>query len=109
MLIGRERENKENEKISSEDGGISENRNFRSDNRGSRRGINGPRYNGRSRGTRMFQNSERGSSGPSGANNGGFNQPIDTWFNPTKEPKKGRYLQINYHLKIYLLINNNTY
>lgn len=52
--------------------------------------MNGPRYNGRSRGTRMFQNSERGNSGPSGGNNSGFSQPIDTWYNPTaKESKKG--------------------
>lgn len=38
----------------------------------------------------MFQNSERSTSGPSPGNSGGFNQPIDTWFNPTaKETKKG--------------------
>lgn len=88
---GRERENKENEKNLAEDGASGESRNFRSDSRGSRRGLNGPRYNGRSRGTRMFQNSERGSSGPGGGgNDGGFSQPIDTWFNPTaKESKKG--------------------
>lgn len=50
--------------------------------------MNGSRFNGRSRGTRMFQNSERG-NGP-GSNNSGFSQPIDTWFNPTnKESKKG--------------------
>ncbi|XP_015368477.1 PREDICTED: protein lingerer isoform X3 [Diuraphis noxia] len=85
----RERENKENEKNLAEDGASGENRNFRSESRGSRRGINGPRYNGRSRGTRMFQNSERGNSGPGGGNNSGFSQPIDTWFNPTaKESKK---------------------
>ncbi|XP_025406617.1 protein lingerer isoform X3 [Sipha flava] len=85
----RERDNKENEKNLAEDGASGENRNFRSDSRGSRRGMNGPRYNGRSRGTRMFQNSERGNSGPGGGNNSGFSQPIDTWFNPTaKELKK---------------------
>lgn len=40
----------------------------------------------------MFQNSERGNSGPSGNNNSGFNQPIDTWYNPTasKDSKKGK-------------------
>lgn len=85
----RERENKENEKNISEEGASGENRNYRSENRGSRRGMNGPRYNGRSRGTRMFQNSERGGSGPASGVTGGFNQPIDTWFNPTaKESKK---------------------
>lgn len=90
LFLGRERENKENEKNVAEDGASGENRNFRSDSRGSRRGMNGPRYNGRSRGTRMFQNSERGNSGPGGGNNSGFSQPIDTWFNPTaKESKKG--------------------
>ncbi|XP_050427101.1 protein lingerer isoform X3 [Adelges cooleyi] len=85
----RDRENKENEKNLTEDGATGENRNFRSDSRGSRRGVNGSRYSGRSRGTRMFQNSERGSSGPSAGSNSGFSQPIDTWFNPTaKESKK---------------------
>lgn len=57
--------------------------------------MNGPRYNGRSRGTRMFQNSERGNSGPGGANNSGFSQPIDTWFNPAKESKKGKIFNDN--------------
>lgn len=90
IFIGREREHKENEKNISEEGASGENRNFRSESRGSRRGMNGPRYNGRSRGTRMFQNSERGSSGPASGVTGGFSQPIDTWFNPTaKESKKG--------------------
>lgn len=51
--------------------------------------MNGSRFNGRSRGTRMFQNSERG-NGPGSNNSSGFSQPIDTWFNPTnKESKKG--------------------
>lgn len=90
IFIGRERENKENEKNLAEDVTCGENRNVRSDSRGSRRGVNGPRYNGRSRGTRMFQNSERCNSGSGGNSNSGFSQPIDTWFNPTaKEPKKG--------------------
>jgi len=103
MFIGRERENKENEKNLTEDGASGENRNFRSDSRGSRRGMNGPRYNGRSRGTRMFQNSERGNSGPSGGNNSGFSQPIDTWYNPTaKESKKGN---ISIKLNNKILIN----
>ncbi|XP_050519774.1 protein lingerer isoform X2 [Daktulosphaira vitifoliae] len=85
----RDRENKENEKNAADDSMVGESRNFRSDSRGSRRGVNGTRFNGRSRGTRMFQNSERSTSGPSPGNTGGFNQPIDTWFNPTtKESKK---------------------
>lgn len=98
ILTGRDRENKDSEKNIPDEGGNGENRNFRSENRenrenrGPRRGANGPRYNGRSRGTRMFQNSERGNSGPSGSNNSGFNQPIDTWYNPTasKDSKKGK-------------------
>lgn len=89
MLSGRDRENKENDKNLPEDGANGENRNFRSESRGPRRGANGPRYSGRSRGTRLFQNSERGNPGPNP--NSGFNQPIDTWFNPTatKDHKKG--------------------
>lgn len=91
IYIGRERENKENEKNLSEDGAGGENRNFRPESRGSRRGTSAPRYNGRSRGTRMFQNSERGNSGSGGGNNTGFVEPtIDTWYNPTsKDLKKG--------------------
>ncbi|VVC33301.1 Hypothetical protein CINCED_3A019141 [Cinara cedri] len=89
----RDRDNKDGEKNLPEDGANGENRNFRSESRGPRRGANGPRYSGRSRGTRMFQNSERGNSGPSGSNNSGFNQPIDTWFNPTasKDSKKDNW------------------
>lgn len=102
MLLGRDRENKENEKNLAEDGASGENRNFRSDSRGSRRGVNGPRYSGRSRGTRMFQNSERGNSGPGGGSSSGFSQPIDTWFNPTaKESKKGTKNNSSKKLKVF--------
>lgn len=95
IIIGRDRENKDIEKNLPEDSANGENRNFRSESRGSRRGANGPRYSGRSRGTRMFQNSERGNSGSSGNNSSGFNQPIDTWFNPTasKDSKKGNNIK----------------
>jgi len=43
----------------------------------------------------MFQNSERGNSGPGGSNNTGFTEStIGTWFNPAKESKKGTKIQI---------------
>jgi len=59
--------------------------------------LNGPRYNGRSRGTRMFQNSERGNTGPGGGSNAVFTESrIGTWFNPSTESKKGTKIKSNY-------------
>lgn len=94
-ILGRD--NKETEKNVGDEGANtnSDNRNFR-EGRGSKRNMSGPRYGNRSRGPRMYTNSDRGNSGPGGGNSSGFSQPIDTWFNPTaKESKKGNGVCLN--------------